>query len=143
MSIFTFFALFSTLTLAFTQLAPPRLHLAIDQLRRYHHLNLLDLLDDKALFDLTPQNIFKSISYSSVSNQTDQCQKDFQLMILAASQRQQWALKILDAWGKPLPSGILKGNLFWTGNYDECLQELYLANNKSFLAQPFNAQYCG
>ncbi|CAF2710964.1 unnamed protein product [Rotaria sp. Silwood2] len=53
-----------------------------------------------------------------------------------------WALKVLDAWGKPLPSGLLKGNTYWVGDYDECIQPMYLPNNKTFLSQPFNTQYC-
>ncbi|CAF5177198.1 unnamed protein product, partial [Rotaria sp. Silwood1] len=53
-----------------------------------------------------------------------------------------WALKVLDAWGKPLPSGLLKGNTYWVGNYDECIQPMYSPNNKTFLSQPFDTQYC-
>jgi hypothetical protein len=75
-------------------------------------------------------------------NQSTTCERDLQVLIDALSQRQLWALKVLDAWGKPLPSGLLKGNTFWIGNYDECVNPLYQLNNKSFVQQPFDTQYC-
>ena len=53
-----------------------------------------------------------------------------------------WAMKLIDAWGKPWPSSILVGNLYWVGNYDECLNPLYQITNKSFLQEPFTSQYC-
>ncbi|CAF4855020.1 unnamed protein product [Rotaria sp. Silwood1] len=67
---------------------------------------------------------------------------DFEILLQAALNRDMWALKVLDAWGKPLPSGLLKGNTYWVGNYDECIQPMYLPNNKTFLSQPFDTQYC-
>ncbi|CAF3060708.1 unnamed protein product [Rotaria sp. Silwood2] len=51
-------------------------------------------------------------------------------------------MKVFDAWGKPLPSGLLKGNVFWLGNYDECINPLYQINNKSFVRQLIDTQYC-
>jgi hypothetical protein len=65
-----------------------------------------------------------------------------EILIEAATNRQLWALKVLDSWGKPLPSGLLKGNLYWSGDYDECIEPLYQYTNKSFLKQPFNTRYC-
>ena len=75
-------------------------------------------------------------------NQTDSCERDLINLVQSASEHQLWALKILDSWGKPLPSGLLKGNLLWTGNYDECLNPLYQYENKSFLSQPLETKYC-
>ena len=69
---------------------------------------------------------------SSSKNQTTQCEKDFDTIVQAISKRETWALKVFDAWGKPIPSGILKGNVYWVGDYDECLQPMYLVANKSF-----------
>ncbi|CAF4351428.1 unnamed protein product, partial [Rotaria sp. Silwood2] len=66
------------------------------------------------------QNI--SFSNSNISV----CEQHFIELIQAASHYDAWALKILDSWGKPLPSGLFKGNIYWTGNYDECLQQMYL-----------------
>ncbi len=51
-------------------------------------------------------------------------------------------MKLIDAWGKSLPSGLLTGNTYLVGNYDECLDALYQIEDKSFLQQPFDSQYC-
>ncbi|CAF3799873.1 unnamed protein product [Rotaria sp. Silwood1] len=76
------------------------------------------------------------------NNKTTQCEQDFEILLQATLKHDTWALKVLDAWGKPLPSSLLKGNLYWVGNYDECLQPMYLPNNKTFLSQPFDTQHC-
>jgi len=70
------------------------------------------------------------------------CEQDFQTIITGALQFETWALKVVDAWGKPLPSGLLRGNVYWTGNYDECVEQMYLPDNKSFVTQPFDTQHC-
>lgn len=47
-------------------------------------------------------------------------------------------ISVIDSWGK-LPSGLMKGNLYTIGNYDECL------NLKTKLPAPFGTlegQYC-
>ncbi|CAF1279439.1 unnamed protein product [Rotaria sordida] len=82
------------------------------------------------------------ISLSSKSNTTTKCEQDFVLLVESALRRELWALKILDSWGKPLPSGLLKGNNLWVGNYDECLDPLYQHDNKTFLKQTFDGHYC-
>ena len=51
-------------------------------------------------------------------------------------------MKVLDAWGKPLPSGFLRGDIYWIGNYDECVQLMYNSTHKSFIPQPVNTQHC-
>jgi hypothetical protein len=120
----------------FPQVTALRFDLLIDRLRQYHHYNYADLLDDASTFAI------HSIGSLTSSNKTTQCERDFELILEAAGQRDLWALKTIDAWGKPLPSGILKGNTFWLGNYDECLQPLYQPGNKTYLSQPFETQYC-
>ncbi|CAF0901816.1 unnamed protein product [Adineta steineri] len=70
------------------------------------------------------------------------CEQDIELLIQGVLNQQLWALKILDSWGKPLPSGLLKGNVFWAGNYDECSQPLYQYDSQSYVKQPFETQYC-
>ena len=70
------------------------------------------------------------------------CEHDLETLFQAVAQNHLWALKILDSWGKPLPSALLKGNVLWTGNYDECLEPLYQPSNKSFVKQPLTTQYC-
>lgn len=45
---------------------------------------------------------------------------------------------VIDAWGK-LPAGILEGNLYSFGNFDECLSVQRPATND---LPEFQAQYC-
>lgn len=75
-------------------------------------------------------------------NQSTRCGADLQKLIDAALDRELWALKVFDAWGKPLPSGLLNGNIFWLGSYEECVNPLYQQSNRSFLQQPIETQYC-
>ena len=44
-------------------------------------------------------------------------------------------LAVLDASGKP-PSGILRGNLWWLGEYEECLE------SEALQSAPFSTAYC-
>ena len=119
---------------------PLRLDLAIARFNQYQHFKLVDILNHVP-YVMTPTQISARIS-SLDSNQTTICEQELGVIVEAALRNELWALKILDAWGKPLPSGILKGNLYWVGNYDECLQQLYLPGNKSFVEQPIDTQYC-
>jgi hypothetical protein len=123
------------------QTIPLRYDVAINYLKQLQHPNFIDLVDDVSTYSITHD---KMSSYlSSVSNNgTTQCENDFAIIIERVLKRDMWALKTIDAWGKPLPSGILKGNLYWVGDYDECLHPMYLPNNKSFVSQPFDTQYC-
>ena len=124
-----------------SQIIPLRFDFAIDQLRqqqRYTHLDLNNYAD----YNLTPEQMLERMSLLFSSNKTNACEQDFEIILQAALKRDMWAMKVIDAWGKPLPSGVLVGNTYWVGNYDECLQEMYLPNNKSFVSQPFNTQYC-
>lgn len=126
------------------QIIPQRFNGAINQLLRqqaqqdYTSFDINDYVD----YNVTSQNMLEQMSLLFSKNQTTACERDFELILQAASKRDMWALKVIDAWGKPLPSGVFSGNIYWVGNYDECLQEMYLTNNKSFVSQPFNTQYC-
>ncbi|GFT17788.1 nose resistant to fluoxetine protein 6 [Nephila pilipes] len=51
-----------------------------------------------------------------------------------------WAMKMLDAYGKP-ESGILRGNLKWLGDYDECLK-VYAPPDTKTEAGNFHGKYC-
>ncbi|CAF1070859.1 unnamed protein product [Rotaria sordida] len=70
------------------------------------------------------------------------CDQDFVELIEAAIRQDRWALKVFDSWGKPLPSGLLVGNFFWIGNYDECIQPIYSPESKTFVKQPFDTLHC-
>ena len=124
-----------------SQIIPLRFDHAINRLRQFQNLPLISLIED-VQYNFTLEYMLNRISFSITNNNTSACERDFDLILRAASQRDMWALKVLDAWGKPLPSGVLKGNLFWVGDYNECLQLSYNPTNKSFVSQPFDTQYC-
>jgi hypothetical protein len=121
---------------------PRHFDVAIRQLRDYYYNyqrqqpNLDSILHTAIKYD----RFLENISFSG--DNTIPCERDMEILIEAATNRQLWALKVLDSWGKPLPSGLLKGNLYWSGDYDECIEPLYQYTNKSFLKQPFNTRYC-
>ncbi|XP_069123535.1 nose resistant to fluoxetine protein 6-like [Argopecten irradians] len=62
-----------------------------------------------------------------------QCYDHLQFIVSELMKREQWAIKMIDATGK-LSSGLMDGNLFWSGSYDECLS----VN----AAEKFDGQYC-
>ncbi|XP_017001494.2 nose resistant to fluoxetine protein 6 [Drosophila takahashii] len=49
-----------------------------------------------------------------------QCLSDMTALMAALQSGQYWALKMFDAWGS-IPSGLLAGNMYDLGNFDECL----------------------
>ncbi|UJR38468.1 hypothetical protein I4U23_031136 [Adineta vaga] len=123
------------------QVIPLRFDFAIDQLRSKQHYTSLDI-DNYLEYNFTPDELLERMSSSLSNNKTNECDHDFEMILQAVMKREMWAIKIIDAWGKPLPSGVLTGNVYWVGNYDECLQDAYSPTNKSFLLQPFKTQYC-
>ncbi|KAH8278498.1 hypothetical protein KR018_004098, partial [Drosophila ironensis] len=50
-----------------------------------------------------------------------QCAADLAYLIKGLSDGSYWALKMIDAWGS-VPSGLLYGNFYDLGNFDECLK---------------------
>ncbi|XP_060069287.1 nose resistant to fluoxetine protein 6-like [Ylistrum balloti] len=74
-------------------------------------------------------------------NVSDTCYNDTQMIGPSATLVQLWALKMIDAGGKP-PSDILNGNQGWFGSYDECLS---VTSDKFEYGQKpphFNGKYC-
>jgi hypothetical protein len=127
-----------------SQIIPLRFALSIDELtqqQQQQHYTSFDM-KNHVDYNLTPEQMLERMSLLLSNNETNACDQDFKIILQAALKREMWAMKIFDAWGKPLPSGVLSGNVYWVGDYDECLQEMYIPNNKSFVSQPFNAQYC-
>ena len=90
------------------------------------------------------ENIFSPTAWTAsvVDLNTSRCGQEFSQLLNGMEQEEKWAIKIVDAWGKPLPSGLLTGNLYWMSNYDECVDKLYQPEDKSFVQQPFDSQYC-
>ncbi|KAH8407959.1 hypothetical protein KR222_005414, partial [Zaprionus bogoriensis] len=54
------------------------------------------------------------------SAQDLQCLADVALLMKGITDRNYWALKMIDSWGF-IPKGILYGNIVDMGNYDECI----------------------
>jgi hypothetical protein len=125
----------------FSQFVPLRFDQAINRISQFRNFPPPNLIEDER-YNFTLEQILKDMSFSISNNKTSVCDQDFGILLEAASRRDMWAIKILDAWGKPLPSGVLKGNVYWVGDYDECLNPMYLTNNKTFLSQPFDTHYC-
>ncbi|CAF4600684.1 unnamed protein product [Rotaria sp. Silwood1] len=121
---------------------PLRFDAIIQRLRGFyqHYPDIVNDLVNTPIATIRSELLLANISFSN--NQSTACERDLEILITAAVQRQLWAMKVFDAWGKPLPSGLLKGNMFWIGNYDECINPLYQINNKSFVRQPIDTQYC-
>ena len=135
--------LISILPMIDGQFIPLRSGQIVDKLLQYRHFDHHQFLSDAKSLATNPKEILERVlSLLSLRNSTNQCQAELQEILEAAGQKELWALKTLDAWGKPLPSGILKGNSFWLGNYQECVDGLYQPANKSFLTSPIPTQYC-
>lgn len=93
-------------------------------------------------YDLTPETIRGYLGALTISDQSNRCDDQFNTILDAGTKKDLWAMKILDAWGKPLPSGIMKGNIYWVGDYNECVQPMYYSLNRSYLSQPIDTQHC-
>ncbi|EDX06872.1 nose resistant to fluoxetine protein 6 [Drosophila simulans] len=58
---------------------------------------------------------------SQFSSEEDQlCFSDMKALMTGLGSAEYWALKMIDAWGS-IPSGLLTGNSYDLGNFDECL----------------------
>jgi hypothetical protein len=104
------------------------------------YLNNMNYLASTWITSVRPELLLNIAALPN--NQSTGCEHDLEILINATVKRELWALKVFDAWGKPLPSGLLNGNIFWIGNYDECVNPLYQENNRSFVRQPIDTQYC-
>lgn len=116
--------------------------LLVDQaISRVHTAQQLLLQRSVINFD---ENVFSPRTWAaSVAElNTSQCSREFSNLLNGTQREEKWAIQLVDAWGKPLPSGVLTGNTYWVGNYDECLDDLYEVEHKSFLHQLFDSQYC-
>ncbi|XP_067662821.1 nose resistant to fluoxetine protein 6-like [Haliotis asinina] len=72
----------------------------------------------------------------SLQDTRDVCINHTQQVITAVMENKDWALEMLDAFGKP-GSGILKGELKWLGSFDECIGVI---TNRTEV--DFGATYC-
>ncbi|XP_017046351.2 O-acyltransferase like protein-like [Drosophila ficusphila] len=69
--------------------------------------------------DVKPEDL--NLLDSRVPSQEDLlCLSDLAAFMTGLQSGQYWALKMLDAWGS-IPSGLLTGNMYDLGQFDECL----------------------
>ncbi|XP_025111704.1 nose resistant to fluoxetine protein 6-like [Pomacea canaliculata] len=80
-----------------------------------------------------------SSSSNDVASGAEVCANDTITTIMALTQRQMWAVRMVDAAGKPKPD-ILDGNFIWPGAYDVCFSiRSDVTGNRS---SQFSGQYC-
>ncbi|KAK7462654.1 hypothetical protein BaRGS_00038305 [Batillaria attramentaria] len=83
----------------------------------------------------SPSNGRPAIS-ATCASQTDQLRA-------ATTKKEEWAMKILDAYGKPGP-GIQQQRLHWLGSYDECraVRSPSISTPSGNHTSPWGGQYC-
>ncbi|XP_064650020.1 nose resistant to fluoxetine protein 6-like [Lineus longissimus] len=72
-------------------------------------------------------------------NISETCVNNTMQIVEGLLRREGWALKMLDAAGKPA-SGLMEGNLYWFGSYDECWTIHASSINDSSV--DFDGRYC-
>ncbi|XP_033734150.1 LOW QUALITY PROTEIN: nose resistant to fluoxetine protein 6-like [Pecten maximus] len=77
-------------------------------------------------------NEIRNVTEELEQNIGPQCYSHLQFLVSELMKREQWAIKMVDAAGK-IPSGLLDGNVAWTGSFDECL---------AVNAGKFDGKYC-
>ncbi|XP_017083982.1 nose resistant to fluoxetine protein 6 [Drosophila eugracilis] len=79
-----------------------------------------------------------SVGDSRLPSQQDLlCLSDLTALITGLQSGQYWALKMFDAWGT-IPSGLLTGNSYDLGNFDECLN----IQRETTLGRTIQGKYC-
>ncbi|XP_057670643.1 nose resistant to fluoxetine protein 6-like [Diorhabda carinulata] len=85
----------------------------------------------KVVFDIVKYRTDKILEAAGVKNQ---CAKDLKKLLKDAIFLKRWALEMLDASSK-IPSGLLAGNIYMTGNYDQCLNINHYLNETNIYGQ--------
>nr|XP_042904057.1 uncharacterized protein LOC107438388 [Parasteatoda tepidariorum] len=96
----------------------------------------LKLIDYQTIISLLMNNIFAASPNSSCDRDLKYVKENINFKDIQNS----WALKILDAFGKP-ETGILEGNLKFLGDFDEC-KSVYAPKKKNSDAGNFHGKYC-
>ncbi|KAL4219415.1 hypothetical protein ACF0H5_021995 [Mactra antiquata] len=98
----------------------------------WNNLNLTDSVDIPLIGDLMKQTQTEMLSraedvLSTITNNetrmfnvSEECLQDVEAWLAALSRTEYWALRMIDAMGKP-PSGLQNYILHWPGNWEECL----------------------
>ncbi|KAL4219409.1 hypothetical protein ACF0H5_021989 [Mactra antiquata] len=78
-------------------------------------------------------------------NISEQCLQDTESLLAGLINREYWALRMLDAMGKP-PSGLQDFHLHWVGNWEECMSvEASVPrdrNHRNGATRQLNGKYC-
>ncbi|XP_016984860.1 nose resistant to fluoxetine protein 6 [Drosophila rhopaloa] len=91
----------------------------LPELQRVQQLSALGFQFAKHFQDSELENVF--VLDSRLPTQDDLlCLNDMTALMTGLRTGQYWALKMIDAWGS-IPSGLLTGNSYDLGNFDECL----------------------
>ncbi|KAH8247743.1 hypothetical protein KR038_009248 [Drosophila bunnanda] len=110
-----------------------------DVLQDFQHINQLrsvGLLFADHFQDNTTRDL--ELQLPRVPSQEDLlCLSDWTQFMMALKAGQYWALKMIDAWGS-IPSGILTGNAYDLGNFDECLN----IKKEVSLGRTIRGKYC-
>ncbi|XP_060604940.1 nose resistant to fluoxetine protein 6-like isoform X2 [Ruditapes philippinarum] len=69
------------------------------------------------------------------------CLNHTKLLIKALTQRETWAVKMIDSTGKP-GSDILEGNFRFVGNWEECRGVHAVENDTNMITNPYTGKYC-
>ncbi|CAC5402097.1 unnamed protein product [Mytilus coruscus] len=103
----------------------------------YHFSNLRNEVQEGNVTEVPPNERTSNSSSPTVSNR---CLTDVSGVVQAVAQQKIWALKMIDAAGKP-PANLLGGGFKWLGDYDECLhiQRSTAIENKEWT---FGPEYC-
>nr|XP_022323723.1 nose resistant to fluoxetine protein 6-like [Crassostrea virginica] len=90
-------------------------------------LNKWQYVQTSSAWSEISRNLFNGVEVGASAttyNVSEQCSYSLSAVLLGLSSRQNWALQIIDATGKP-EAGILDGSLRWLGSYDECKRISY------------------
>ncbi|XP_041368252.1 nose resistant to fluoxetine protein 6-like [Gigantopelta aegis] len=89
-------------------------------------------------FSETIPRILNGFLDQEIVNVSWKCANDTLTVLAGVEQQQTWALRMLDAMGKP-GSGLRDGSILWLGSYDECLSTTAVDKAQRTL---FDTRYC-
>lgn len=85
-----------------------------------------------------PKSLHFDFNFNSITNMVnDLCNNQLAAYQVGLEQNVRWARTIRDAWGK-VPAGLLSGNYFDLGSFDQCIDVSYYSNDVGEIA----GQHC-
>ncbi|CAF0977704.1 unnamed protein product [Brachionus calyciflorus] len=92
------------------------------------NLNQVDISQFTDLYhEAKSLNYFQNDLFSPGSI-SQSCELEIEKLFKGLTEKEQWSLKTIDSFAKP-PSGLLKGNINWLGEYTECLDSKNISSN--------------